>query len=970
MMRRTLLAFALALAASLPAAAQSDRSQAGFADRASAEEFRRVRNAITPALDRGDFLQAEQYARRMVELAAQGGARPQAIAANRYGQVLRQIGRSSAAESFLRQAEPLLSAEFGPNSPGAMRNLLALGSVLTEIGKLQDGDAVLAEALRRQLTRDSNEADLVAVYTRLANNRRQQGMREEPEKLLRDAIARLPEGRGAVADKRLAQAHLELAHLLGDTHQYAAAAQEARQAWRLSAKHLGPRHPLSAYAAGTLGMQLVLLGQYDEAERLLLDARTVIENALGPGSSRLTHIDRGLGYLYLRTDRWPQAELHLQRAIEAGRAADTLPALAKAARSYARALWQRGRPDDALRQYLLALDAIDRGFARTQGLPEAARNAFVAQYAHYYRETVQLLIQMHNRQPQAGYDRQALEVVSRTQSRIFSELLRRADVTRYGGDPAFVALRGQQQTLQQALEQLRRRRAEAGVHERAELSDENAEAPEEADARPAARAGAGLRALADVYRDSQRQLAGIEAHLRRDYPRYMELTQPAPVGVDLLQARLLRPGETLLCYALLPQALLLFEIRHDSFRLHVTPLEKGAIGKLVGRVRGALDATAGNVEAVSNLAPADLARLYDLLLGPVRQALIPGSRVLVVGDGPLYTLPFEMLVADWNAAAAADFAAARRQGTALHAEYGKLHYAGADNSFAYWPSLAALASARQFPKPPPAWSRQFVSFADPAFAAAAPATPAAGAAMAPVLRSLRASSIAKIPGLPEAADEARAIAAILGKDSDLYLRERAQEYTVKHLDLSATRFVHFATHGLLSGDYLQLADDGAAPDLAADDASDADADSGTAAHDGQPALLMALAGDLHGEDGLLTMGEVISAVDLNAELVALSACNTAGEARVGINGEGFAGMTRAFMYAGARGLLVTHWSVESLSAQFVMTDTFRRLHDGAQAQDALAAARKNLRATEFSAGGRKLSRAHPYFWAPFVFVGD
>jgi len=47
----------------------------------------------------------------------------------------------------------------------------------------------------------------------------------------------------------------------------------------------------------------------------------------------------------------------------------------------------------------------------------------------------------------------------------------------------------------------------------------------------------------------------------------------------------------------------------------------------------------------------------------------------------------------------------------------------------------------------------------------------------------------------------------------------------------------------------------------------------------------------------------------------LSACNTAGEGAEANNGEGFAGLTRAFMYAGAQGLLVSHWSVESGSTQ-------------------------------------------------------
>ena len=89
--------------------------------------------------------------------------------------------------------------------------------------------------------------------------------------------------------------------------------------------------------------------------------------------------------------------------------------------------------------------------------------------------------------------------------------------------------------------------------------------------------------------------------------------------------------------------------------------------------------------------------------------------------------------------------------------------------------------------------------------------------------------------------------------------------------------------------------------------------------------MLTLVGNLEGEDGLLTMREVIEDLDLNAELVVLSARNTAGESADAQNGEGFAGLTRGFMYAGAKGLLVSHWSVESLSAKDLMNESFRHL---------------------------------------------
>jgi CHAT domain-containing protein len=121
---------------------------------------------------------------------------------------------------------------------------------------------------------------------------------------------------------------------------------------------------------------------------------------------------------------------------------------------------------------------------------------------------------------------------------------------------------------------------------------------------------------------------------------------------------------------------------------------------------------------------------------------------------------------------------------------------------------------------------------------------------------------------------------------------------------------------------------------------------------------------------MLTMKEVIEDVELNADLVALSACNTAGESLQANNGEGFAGLTRAFMFAGARSLLVSHWSVDNLSTQALMTSTFRNIQAGLPVIAAISNAQRALVGAGYSSGTYHFSRGHPFFWAPFVFVGD
>ena len=76
------------------------------------------------------------------------------------------------------------------------------------------------------------------------------------------------------------------------------------------------------------------------------------------------------------------------------------------------------------------------------------------------------------------------------------------------------------------------------------------------------------------------------------------------------------------------------------------------------------------------------------------------------------------------------------------------------------------------------------------------------------------------------------------------------------------------------------------------------------------------------------------------------------------------------MYAGARGLLVSHWSVDSLSTQALMTETFRGIRAGTPAIAAVNEARAKLLGATYASGPYHFSRAHPFFWAPFVYVGD
>ena len=120
---------------------------------------------------------------------------------------------------------------------------------------------------------------------------------------------------------------------------------------------------------------------------------------------------------------------------------------------------------------------------------------------------------------------------------------------------------------------------------------------------------------------------------------------------------------------------------------------------------------------------------------------------------------------------------------------------------------------------------------------------------------------------------------------------------VKQTKLDQYRIVYFATHALVSGETEQAA-------------------KGMA----EPALVLSLPATATAfDDGLLTSSEVAQ-LKLNADWVVLSACNTAAADKPGA--EALSGLARAFIYAGARALLVSHWPVESEPAVKLMTTMF------------------------------------------------
>lgn len=204
------------------------------------------------------------------------------------------------------------------------------------------------------------------------------------------------------------------------------------------------------------------------------------------------------------------------------------------------------------------------------------------------------------------------------------------------------------------------------------------------------------------------------------------------------------------------------------------------------------------------------------------------------------------------------------------------------------------------------------------------------------------------------ADELCAVAEALGvlaqENETVWLGERATEHNLKTLSregkLARYKVLHFATHGLLAGESESFLKAKAEPALILTPPKDD----------------TALA-ELEDDDGLVTASEV-GQLELDADWVVLSACNTA--AGNMDDAEALSGLARAFFYAKARALLVSYWYVNSEAAVKLTTRAFAERRANPQIGRAEALRRSMA---ELITNGAK-HEAHPAYWAPFVLVGE
>jgi CHAT domain-containing protein/tetratricopeptide (TPR) repeat protein len=304
--------------------------------------------------------------------------------------------------------------------------------------------------------------------------------------------------------------------------------------------------------------------------------------------------------------------------------------------------------------------------------------------------------------------------------------------------------------------------------------------------------------------------------------------------------------------------------------------------------------------------------LADMVLGPIL-AHLDKRRLLVAADGALQYVPFGVLpFQDGDAPA-----------QPLLQRY----------EIVGIPSLSTVVAQRKR-RSGEGPSKTIAIFADPVLEPSDPrlANMSAASEEQGVDGVLSARSNLPLSRMPWTGREASAIAELVPATQRWVATGLDASFqAVTDADLDDYRILHFATHGIVDASY---------PDLSALVLSQFD-------RLGVP------------QRGLLELHDIYG-LRLNAELVVLSACDTALGREV--RAEGLLGLVQGFMSAGARGVVATLWPVADRATAELMTAFYDELLSGLPAADALRRAQQQI--------AQRPQWRDPFFWAAFNFIGD
>ena len=569
-------------------------------------------------------------------------------------------------------------------------------------------------------------------------------------------------------------------------------------------------------------------------------------------------------------------------------------------------LVRRGREEDALKLYRAV---VDRSAERRDPLSGLSR-----QMAPYF----DLLVARMDRDPGASaafFTASQTLVrpgVAETQAVLARELS--------GGDDEAARMFRQSVSLTRSIERARMQYAALS-----RLDDAAARANEIA---------AVQAQIADLEAQERTTIVGLNA-----YPRYRAVASRA-LGEDELKTRL-KPGEAYAKIAVLGQNVYVYTADKSGARAYRVDLTASELERTVATLRNSISRYDGENYVTEPFNVALSRTLYQTLFAPAGERLMAARHLIFEPDGAMLKLPINLLVTDDASVARYKASAAKADGDPY--DVTMVDWLGKTRLVSTAVSARAFMDGRDLPgsNAPEA----YLGMGQNARVSPAQAR-VSGVRSVTSDADLGCNWPLEVWNNPISAAELIEARGLVGAGgSDLMTGAAFSDTAVKsRTDLDRFRILHFATHGLVTP-----------PE---------------AGCPVRPALLTSF-GPAGQSDGLLTFAEIFE-LKLDADMVILSACDTAGEADVqstreaGVatgGGTSLDGLVRAFIGAGGRAVLASHWPApDDYDATARLITGLFSAGAGVSTGEALLAAEQKLMADPLT--------SHPYYWAGFAVVGD
>jgi len=520
------------------------------------------------------------------------------------------LGQYAQALGYSRQAL-VIGREIGDRLREEA-NLIGIGNVYRYLGQYSQALAyseralVIGREIGDQLREGAALANLGAVYADL-------GQYSQALESYEQAVAISHE----IGDRRGEGMYLnDLGNVHRNLGQYPQALAYSEQALEI-AREIGDRLG-EGVALTNLGLMCKYLGQYQEAHTILQDSID-IHTAIG-NIKFLWRAQRGLGSI----------EVHLNQH------------------------------KSAITHYEQALNTIEN--LRTGLTEKEHKLSFMQRKMFVYDELIDLLQDLHQKHPNKGYDRKALEIFERKQGRVFLEEMGQSGARLFAGIPEILTQHELDLDLQleQTLTQLGDKRAKMITKQNKEL----------------------IQNLEERENTLLVEQEALQNTIKTEYPDYYALRYPKPVALADLQQHVLQPGELMLVYGVMQEKTCLWVIGPETFELHVLGVGEEVLAEKVAIFREALEVSwvlksksERGLYAVSSKAdqphdPVEQQRVsfaqvshefYNLLIPDTVRPLFTSPRssleesppllqgegrktLMIVPTGPLYALPFEALV--------------------------------------------------------------------------------------------------------------------------------------------------------------------------------------------------------------------------------------------------------------------------------------------------------------------------------------